>query len=892
MIGKVLGPFRIDAKLGSGGMGEVYLATDTRLGRRVAVKILAPDFSDDPSRRQRFEREARAVSSLAHPHICALYDVGQVERIAYLVMELVEGETLTGRIRKGALTLPDALRFAVQIADALAAAHRAGVVHRDLKPGNVMVTRSGVKLLDFGLAKLRRPERDASASQTALPTEAEPLTQKGTLLGTYHYMAPEQLEGEDADSRADVFAFGAVLYEMVTGKRAFTGSSPASLIGAILHTDPPPLSERQPLAPAALERVARKCLAKDREARWQSAQDLRDELEWILLEMEKPARAPVGARRRGWLPGLGWGLAAGLAVVLGLVALVGPRGSSPSPQVWAAIPAPDEVVELGVPALSPDGRTLVFEARSTDGQWRLWMRALGGGEARPLPGTEGAFLAMPFFSPDGRSVGFFAGGALRVTELASGRTVTLVEGLGFAASGTWAGEGAGEILFSSDLGPLRRVAGKGGAVREVTSLNASRGDAGHTWPSFLPDGRHFLFVVVVGRAPGIYLGSLDRGEIRRLIGESHYVAAWPGVQYSPSGHVVYLEWGKGTLLARPFDVDRLELIGEPVPLAEGVAHWGPGFAAFSASAEGTLAFREDSGWAVWQPVWLDRSGRELALAGPPGPYLDPTFDRLPRLSPDGRRLAVTQRQRAQLPEVWILDLERSTASPFAGGRFAGGAIWAPQGDRLAWGQVVDAPPQIYVKGLAGAGGEQRLTTDPSLDERWPADWSKNGRYLIYDQNTYGATNWDIYVLDLEANGNQPLPYLTTAAAERHAALSPTGRWLAYVTDVSGRSEVYLSAFPQHGVRWQASRGGGAFPQWSHDGREIFYTGPGGQVTVVRVEEGRDEVSLSEPEVLFQIDSMFTPAVASDGKRFLGMRRVQGVPLKPFTLVLDWPQALR
>jgi eukaryotic-like serine/threonine-protein kinase len=896
VIGKTLGHYRVVELLGSGGMGEVYLAEDERLGRRVAVKVLSEALAADSSARRRFEREARVISSLSHPHICALYDLGEADGpgvgrpVSYLVMELVEGKTLGERLRQGSLALAEALRLAIQIAEALAAAHRKGVVHRDLKPSNVMLTTSGVKLLDFGLAKLRDPEPDPGVGETALPTASGPLTEKGTLLGTFPYMAPEQIEGTEADARTDIFAFGAVLFEMLTGKRAFSGSSRGSLIGAILHTEPPPLTELQPAAPAALGRVVRKCLAKDPEARWQSAQDLGDELRWIAEGGGEATPSEVAAPAHLLWQGLAWGLAAVLAAAFVLTATRGSVASGEPPSaIWASILPPDEVVQLGLPALSPDGRQLAFEGRSRDGRRGLLLRNLGVGEARPLPGTERG--VQPFFSPDGRSLGFFSGGWLKTLDLTSGRILNLYDGAGWTAAGTWAGEGAGTILFSpgAELG-LRRIAGSGGTAEEVTSLDPSRGESFHAWPHFLPDGRHFLFVMIAGDQPGIYLGALDRGELERLLPEP--LIGGTAVAYAPSGHLLYLR--EATLMALPFDVDRLRVTGEPVRLAERIAFFGPGYSAFSISRQGTLVFREDSGLATSQPVWLDREGRELGTAGPPGPYWDPEWDVSPQLSPDGRRLAVNRRTAGRQSEIWILDLGRGTASPFVtAAPFDGKPVWSPAGDRLAWGRVTDIPPQVYVKPFEGAGEPERLTTGAPDVQRWPTAWSQSGRYILFDQNTGGPNGWDIYLLDLEAPGRPSRPLQATSALERFAAVSPDERLFAYLSTLTGRFELYLGTFPEPGRRWQVSKGGAFWnPHWSADGRELYYHEPGAGVMAVRVEHLGDDLALSEPELLFRLDIPGVLAVAPDGERFLSLRVVKEAPLKPFTLVLDWPQALR
>jgi len=858
--GSHISHYRIVQRLGAGGMGEVWLAHDETLDRRVALKLPAPDRLSNSAVRDRLLREARAAAALEHPAVCRVFELGDADGHTFIAMELVEGETVAARLARGLVPLAHAISWASDIAGALEEAHGKGIVHRDLKSTNVMVTAAGqVKVMDFGLAR-------------ALPgfTVSDPaawrasLTAAGTIIGTPAYMAPEQLRGEAADERADIWALGCVLYELLTGTRPFSDPTATGLVGEILHVEPTPLSERRPGTPRALERVVRKCLAKDPKGRWHSAHDLRDELQWLAEGHAEATLSSVAVQ------------------------------ASPRHVTCASVLPPDAVTGLGVPSLSNDGRTLVFEAWPADGPAHLWLRVLSGSDARPLPGTESGTL--PFFSPDGHSIGFFADGALKTIDLASGRVVILAQRGGLFAAGTWAGQPPGVILFSSGVGSgLQRIAGAGGSVAEVTSLDAIRGDRAHLWPHFLPDGKHFLFVIQ-GEESGIYVGSLERGTIRRVV-ETRPLPA-TAVAYSPSGHLVYLD--EATLLAQPFDLTRLQVTADPVRVSEGVSYYGPGVSSFSISQEGTLVFRQDTGWPLWQPVWLDRSGRELGDVGPPGPYWSGTPFFRPSLSPDvfrpslsldGRRLALTRRQAHRHPQIWILDLQRATASPFSIAGFNGMPIWSPAGDRLMWGRAAD----VHMRSIAAPGeGEPLLPGEHRLGgwlQRWPADWSRSGRYVLIDQESAGPTEWDLFVVDLEGEGRPCRPYLATSAMERTGVFSPDERFVAYCSDISGTMEIYLSTFPEHGERWQISRGGGMMPLWAPTGQELYYAASDQRVMVVRVQADDAGVSLSEPELLFRHESSGHLVVSRDGTRFLGLRTVEPARVNPFTLVLDWPQML-
>ena len=857
--------YRIIERLGAGGMGEVWLAHDETLDRRLALKFPAADGFRDPLVRRRFLREARAAAALEHPAVCRVFELGEFAGHVFIAMEYIKGEPLAALLGRSRVPVEQALSWGVVIAAALEEAHQKGIVHRDLKPGNVMVTSSGeIKVMDFGLAR-------------TVPGRVPPdggdwgsdVTAAGVIAGTPAYMAPEQLRGERVDERADIWALGCVLYELLTGARPFNDVSPAGLIGAILHVEPPALSKDDALIPGLVDRVVRKCLAKDPTARWQTVHDLRDELQWLA-----EASAEAGFK--------------GLAVTKS-------RSVARQP-VWASIAPPADVTGLGVPMVSPDGRSLVFEGWGAAGPGDLWFRALGGRDARRLPDTSSATL--PFFAPDGRTLGFFAEGFLKSLDIASGRVVTLADGCGLFSAGTWAGVSPGVILFSRGASTgLTRVGGAGGSVVDVTPLDAARGDVAHLWPHFLPDGRHFLVVIASAREPGIYLGSLERGVMRRLIETPHILST--AVAYSPSGYLVYLKGG--TLVAQRFDIARFQVIGDPVRLAEGVFHYGPGVSAFSISQEGTLVFREDGGWPQWQPVWLDRTGREIGAVGPSGSYWSGTALFQPSgapdvfrpcISTDSRWLAIAQRQANQHPQIWIVDLQRGTASPFTVGAFNAMPIWSPQGDRLLWGRAADSTPDVYVKSIAESGEGQRLMCHDAQLQRWPTDWSRSGRFVLVDQQSAGPSGWDLIVVDLESEGPRARPYLATPAMERTGVFSPDERWVAYASNVSGAMEVYLSTFPEHGRRWQVSQGGGMLPFWAPDGLELYYVDPQGHVMAVRVRDDDGVLSLSEPEALFRHESSGHLVVGPDGSRFLGLRALDRVPNRPFTLVLDWPQIVR
>jgi serine/threonine protein kinase/Tol biopolymer transport system component len=822
--GTRLGPYEIQSPLGAGGMGEVYKARDTRLDRTVAIKVLPEHVATDPELRQRFEREAKTLAALSHPHICLIHDVGSEQGVDYLVMEHLEGETLAQRLSRGALPLDQALQVAIQIADALDKAHRKGIVHRDLKPGNIMLTKAGAKLLDFGLAKLRPAARAGAVALSQAPTvtspfgvaRGEPITGAGSILGTFQYMAPEQVEGQEADARTDIFAFGAVVYEMVTGRKAFEGKSQASLIAAILERDPAPMSSLQPVSPPSLGRVVRKCLAKDPDRRWQSANDLHDELRWIAdADAQAEATAPqkrgtsTSDRRRAWTP-----IAA--VAVLGMIALAipavrhlreTPPPAPPETRLEIVTPPTDQPTSF---ALSPDGRQIVFVA-SGDGESRLWLRSLATTTAQPLAGTVGA--TYPFWSPDGRAIGFFTGNALKRLDIGGGAPQSLAA-VTAGRGGTWNADGV--ILFSQNArGPLFRVPASGGEAVAATKLDRQ---TDHRFPVFLPDGRQFLFYVQgTPDTTGIFLGSLDSADIRRLT-----PADTAGV-YLSSGWLLWVRGG--TLVAQRLDLGQKALTGDPVTLADPVAIGTSNAGAISVSVTGFVAYR--AGAAIRrQLVWVDRTGKALGTMGGP----DENGLSAPSVSPDGRRVAVQRTVGGNL-DIWLLDGSRTSRFTFdaAQDRYP---IWSPDGSRIAFDSDRTGAFDLYQKSSSGVGVEELLAE--SAQTKVPHDWSADGRFLLY-VSIDPQTGRDLWVLPVEGN-RKPWVFLKTSFDERQSAFSPDGRWVAYESNESGRYEIHVRALAAPVAsdaaadvvgQWQVSTAGGVYPRWRPDGKELYYLSPTG-----------------------------------------------------------------
>jgi Tol biopolymer transport system component/predicted Ser/Thr protein kinase len=875
--GTRLGPYEILSPIGAGGMGEVYRARDTRLERTVAVKVLPQRLSASPESRQRFEREAKTISQLSHPHICALYDVGNQEGVEYLVMEYLEGETLADRLAKGPLPLEQTLRFGIEIADALDKAHRQGIVHRDLKPGNVMSTKSGVKLLDFGLAKAMAPAMPQT-SLTALPTQAN-LTQEGTILGTFQYMAPEQLEGKEADPRTDIFALGSVLYEMATGRKSFSGATQASLISAILRDEPQPISQALPTTPPALDRVVRTCLAKDPEDRFQTAHDVKLELKWIAEGASQASLAVPALARRGRTHPAGAiaGFALGaLATGLGILWWQAHESARETPKpVWLSMLLPSDapVASYGAQTLafSPDGTRLVYSAEH-GGTTQLYLRSLDRLEAIPVRESEGALSA--FFSPDSRWLGFFAGTRLMKVPIEGGVPQTICEAAEVRGA-SWGSDGT--IVFSTGTSGLRRVPASGGTPRVLLAPDSKRGETSFYWPEILPGNEAVLFTSYVGTGRASVV-SLKTGA-RRDLTEGN------GAHYSPSGHLVFARGG--SLFAASFDIKRLELTGAAVSVVDGVMILSPySSPLFGLAGGGALAYASGSPPRETL-VSVDRQGKVEPLRSEPRGYEEPRF------SPDGKRLAITIR--TDNPDIWILDISRGISARLT---FETGEdetpVWTPDGTKLTYSaDRVGHPRAVYWKPSDGSGIEERLfesQTHPHVNS-----WSPDGRTLVYTDFD-PVFSGDIWVLTLGEKVERR-PWLRTPFNERAARLSPDGHWLAYISNESGRDEVYVQPFPGPGGKWQISVSGGTEPVWSHTGREIFYRS-GDKMMAVGVVPSRG-FSAETPHVLFE-GGRFVPTrrgdatydVSPDDRRFVMVQRSLESVATHLNVVLNFSEELK
>ncbi len=875
--GTRLGPYEIVSPLGAGGMGEVYRARDTRLGRDVAVKVLPEHLAATPEVRARFEREARTISSLNHPHICTLFDVGHEGDTDFLVMELVEGETLATRLAKGALPLEQALKLGAEIADALDRAHRAGVVHRDLKPGNVMLTKSGAKLLDFGLARatgMAGPGGGSGMTIAALtqsPTVSQPLTAEGTIVGTFQYMAPEQLEGREADARCDIWALGATLYEMTTGRKAFAGKSQASLISAIMSSEPPPISTIVPMSPPAFDRLVRACLAKDPDERIQTAHDVRLQLDWIRdAGSQAGVPAPVAAKRKS-RERIACVLAAvGLAAAaVSLFALLS-RPSVIDPIV--AEISPPEGTGLGPYwswiGLSPDGRTVAFAAADSVGP-SVWVRPLGSEAARVLPDTRDAGWAM-FWSYDGRTVAYFSGdGKLRKVAIDGGSPVTLCNAKA-GRGGAWNRDGA--IVFAPAAeGPLLRVSAGGGEATPVTTLDSARHETSHRFPCFLPDGDHFLYVALPPGPNGwdTYVGSLKSKTAKKVL------TAGSAAVFAEPGYLLFAR--EGRIMAQRFDTGRLELTGDAAAIGNAPEYSDmDAEPVVSASRTGHLiVLQSESPQTRLQ--WLDRSGAARgAIPLPPGPWA------VRRLSPDGRRAGVLNGT-----DIWIVDVERSMPTRFAPTMSTEASlVWSPDGRQMAFVSKQTGRSEVYA-GSADGAGEPELVPTTDAQFKYVMDWSPDGRHLVF-MAVDPSTAQDIWILPMSGE-RKPEPYLRSAYAENAARVSPDGRWLAYQSTESGDVEIYVQSFPRPGHKVRVSSDGGAQPIWSRGGTELLYT-RGNTLMSVPIEAG-DEFRPGAPRPLFAPpDGVTGGDVSADGERFLVSAAAEA-PRRDIRLFLNWAAAL-
>jgi serine/threonine protein kinase len=875
--GMKIGPYEVLAPLGAGGMGEVYRAKDTRLGRDVAIKILPKDMSADPERKQRFQREAKTISSLNHPNICTLHDIGSQDGLDYLVMECVEGETLAKRLEKGPLPIEEVLRYGVQIASALDTAHRNGVVHRDVKPGNVMLTRTGVKLLDFGLAKPAAALMSGVTLTSAVPAQSR-VTQEGTIVGTFQYMSPEQIQGKELDGRSDIFSFGAMLYEMLTGQPAFQGKSQLSVASAILEKEPEPINKFKPMTPATLDHAVRRCLEKDSEERWQTARDLALELKWIAdagSQVGLPLSLRTDRKSHAWRA---WIVAAVFAVIAIAFLLVfawrGFLAQSPTtglPVVRFDIPLTVSessvfsflTLDRGV-AMSPDGTRIVFRVPP-----QLFVRNINNPAVAPIPGTEGA--VYPFFSPDGQSIAFFASGKLKRMALAGGAPATLCDVQNLQSSGAWGDDG--NIYFSSGAMPgLFRIPAEGGTPEKI---GVPLTDAlSSITPIFLPGAEAILEGVWDGKSFDTWridAVRLDTGKRRTVLRNGF------SPRFVSPGFLLFVRGSD--LFAVAFDAKRLETRGNPVSVVEGVVNTiAYGTAQYDVSRNGDLVFvGTGSGASQNHLVWRERDGKAHEIA------LPPNFYQAPRISPDGREVAVTVR--SPDPDIWIYNIARGTLRRVS---FAAGEdevpAWSPDGKRLAYAS--NSRRQLSWLPADGSAGEEQLA--PVDAHVHIGSWSRDGKSLIYESFSK-TTNREIWILPIEGD-RKPYPYLRTNFDNRSPALSPDGQWLAYQSDESGRPEVYVQKFPGPGQKTQISSEGGTSPVWAKNGLELFYRNSNKQMVVSISTKGG--FTAGNPRALFQNPVWAWQAgpnydATPDGKRMIAVEIGEEVTSSPMHVVLNW-----
>jgi Tol biopolymer transport system component len=865
-------------------MGEVYKARDTRLDRTVAIKVLPASLAADPERKERFEREARAVSALNHPNICTLYDIGHQDGVDYLVMELIEGESLESRLTKGPLPLDQVLRLGSEIADALSKAHRQGIVHRDLKPGNVMLTKQGSKLLDFGLARVDVPTTASSVS--FLPTQQQALTQAGAVLGTFQYMSPEQLEGLDADARTDIFAFGALLYEALTGRKAFEGKSQASLISSIMSGVPPPITSLQPMTPPALERVIKTCLNKDPDDRWQTAQDLSAELRWIAEGGSQiGAPAPVVSRRKS-RERIAWAAAAVFAVVAAATSarLLLQHDAPRLPTRFAVAPPKDVKIEW--PRISPDGRAVAFVGADLRGRRSIWVRQMDSFDAIHLDGTDG--VQRPFWSPDSRYLAFFAAGQLKKVLASGGPTQLLCEFPG-GSDGSW---GKGVILFDARAtDPIRRVPDSGGVPAVAVKPDAAKQEVGTAWPFFLPDGRHYLFLSNNAKGPvTIKVASLDSADVTVLVDSESRV------EYS-SGHIFYV--AQRTLMARPFSPDRFTLGGEPFPVTDRIQIQNLGLVDFSTSQAGDLAYANDAQDLRNRLLWFDRAGKELGAAGEPALY------RNPALSPDETRAAVgvagSGSASSNADSIWVVDLKRSVSSRLTfGDGLCSFPMWSPDGARVTYSSTGKNGPFFKLQqSLSSGGGDESTIHESTEAALFPTDWSADGKTILLSTVSTSGDNLDLATI-AAAGGAAPVDLVKTPGPTREfgARFSPDGRWFAYASNESGRYEVFIQSFPRSGGKWQVSTAGGNSPMWRGDGREILYQGQDETFYAVSIKAAGAGFEIGLPVKLFQRRMAHgnyernSWTVTRDGQRFLLVVPLEDNSARNIQVVLNWAAGLK
>jgi Tol biopolymer transport system component/tRNA A-37 threonylcarbamoyl transferase component Bud32 len=893
-LGKKLGPYEIQSPLGAGGMGEVYRARDIRLERSVAVKVLPAHLSDRPEAGERFEREARTISSLNHPNICHLHDVGEQDGVRYLVMELLEGETLADRLRRGPMPLDQVLRYGAEIAEGLDAAHRRGVVHRDLKPGNVMLTKTGARLMDFGLAKEISTVKPVSAELTATMTSshATPLTQQGTIVGTFQYMAPEQIEGKEADARSDIFSLGAVLYEMIGGKRAFEGRTLVSVAAAILEKEPALIRTLQPATPSALERAIKKCLAKDPDARWQSAGDLASELKWIAeggAAADVQTASPDAARKSLFFA---WALA-GVALVAAIALAFFHFGAREAkPLVRTQIASSDKWDfnfvgdNAGPPVISPDGTHIVFSAHA-QGKQQLFLRSMDNLTPQPIPGTDDA--TFPFWSPDSGSIGFFADAKLKRMDIGGGPATIICDApIGRGAS--WGPNGT--IVFSPQFSsPIYQVSATGGTSAPITKLTDKY--TTHRWPAFLPDGKHFVYLAANHAAPtvgdtAVFWASLD-GKQNKL------VVSTPSSAVYASGYLLFVR--QNALMAQRFDPSSGELEGQASVLNDDVqvdsSVWR---GTFSASDNGTMVYQPGMAGGAMQLTWFDNHGREIGHLGEPDDYYQV------ELSPDGNKAAAAIGSFSYV--IWVYDLKQNTRTRLTfGPSVYVSPIWSHDGKQIAYMRGgVSTQQALLVKAADGSGEEKKLLDTGAYQglQSGLCDWSPDGRYILYIAGTASVGNGtDIWALPLFGD-RKPFAYIAAPGNQLYAQFSPDGRWVAYSSDESGTLEVYVAPFPWTGAKWQVSNGGGVLPRWRRDGKQIFFLRMGSASTFgADVDGDGSSFEVGAVHTLYNVNNLSPNtagqqySVTGDGQRFLQITTGDtGKGRRPLNVIQNWTLQLQ
>jgi len=871
--GTRIGPFLVKSSLGEGGMGVVFRALDTKLQRDVALKLLPDHFADDPERLARFQREAQVLASLNHPNIAQIYGLEDSTPQRCIVMELVEGETLQERLKRGAIPIEEALPIAKQIAEALEAAHESGLVHRDLKPANIKLTSDGrVKVLDFGLAKAFAPmtaEMNLSNSPTLVSG-----SMPGVILGTAAYMSPEQAKGKTVDRRADIWAFGVVLYEMLTGGMLFSGETASETLAAVM-TKEPEWNALPANTPGRVRDLLRRCLIKEPRNRLQAIGDARVVIDEVQSGAEvdgEVPQAPAPRRSKVWV---GFAAVLFLTMIVALSVVYFNRPAPPEIRVEVNTPSTEDPLSF---AISPDGRRLVFSA-SNEGKSQLWVRPLDSLAAKPLAGTDGA--NFPFWSPDSASVGFFADSKLKRIDIVGGAPQVLANAAAVGRGGSWNRDGI--ILFAPNLaGPLLKVFARGGDPVEVTRLET--GQTAHRFPQFLPDGQHFIYFVFGGPAQGVYAGSLNGGSSKRL---THADGA---AVLSPSGFLLFPR--QTTLFAQAFDFQRQELSSNPFPVAEHVAidTFDVAGAAGLSAASGIVAYRTGGAGVVRQLTWLDRSGKSVGAIGAP----DNAGLNEVELSPDGKRVAAQRAVNGNV-DVWLIDATRGVPTRFTFDAANDGiSLWAPDGDHVVFQSNRKGVFNLYWKLSSGVGVDELLLE--SDQSKAPSDWSSDGRFLLF-RSIDPQTGFDLWVLPVSAD-KKPFPFLKTPFDERNGQFSPDGKWIAYQSNESGRFEIYVQPFPGPGRKFQISNSGGTQPRWNKNGKEIFYVSLESKMMAAPVKLSPDGKSLETgtPAALFPVRIAGGPvsafnkqqyAVSPDGQRFLVNLAADEAAASPITLILNW-----